>query len=123
MRILLWLLPVADVFYLKRILNFYQRCGVEIPLKHAKIGLLERWIGYLPVGFVGGCFLGLKALLIYLVILFPAGLLEFYLMSRGTRPWSFFKAKARGTVAKIFLLEAYNASSYFMLGVGLGMLL
>jgi hypothetical protein len=53
-RVLLWLLPVVDVFKLKDIMRYYRSLGVKVPDRHARLGLLERWIGYLPGGFVMG---------------------------------------------------------------------
>ncbi len=122
MKILLWLLPFVDIFRLPQIIEFYRGWGVEIPPKHAKGGLVERLAGYLPVGVVSGYFLGTTSLLLLLLVLPFAGGLEFYLMLRGFRPWTFFKGKPRILVLKVFLLEAYNASAYFMLGVMLGIL-
>jgi hypothetical protein len=121
-KIFFWLLPFVDIFRLPQIVDFYRGWGVEIPLRHAKAGLVERLVGYLPVGVVGGHFLGATALLLFLLALPLAGGPEFYLMSRGFRPWTFFRGKPRILVLKVFLLEAYNASAYFMLGVMLGIL-
>jgi len=119
-KILLWLLPVADVFCLGKILNFYRKWGVEIPIAHARVGLVERWVGYLPVGTVAGYYLGLDSLLLFLGVAPMAGALEFLLMCKGVRPWSFFKGKPRKVVAKVFLLEAYNCFAYFVLGMFIG---
>ena len=122
-RILLWLLPVVDVFAIRRILEHYRSLGVRIPWGHANAGLVERWVGYLPAGFVIGRFVGfVPALLIVLGILALVGPIEFYLMSRGTRPWRFFKGKDQKLVAKIFLLEGYNVIGYYLLGAALGAL-
>jgi hypothetical protein len=121
-KILFWLLPFVDIFRLPRIIDFYRGWGVEIPPRHAKAGLVERLVGYLPVGMLSGHFLGAAALLLFLLVLPAAGGAEFYLMSKGFRPWTFFRGKPRILVFKIFLLEAYNAFAYFTLGVGLGIL-
>jgi hypothetical protein len=120
-RILLWLLPVVDVFTIQRVLEYYRSLGARIPWGHAKAGLVERWVGYLPVGFIIGRFGGFAlAFLIVLGILALVGPIEFYLMSKGTRPWRFFKGKDQKLVAKIFLLEGYNAIGYYLLGAALG---
>lgn len=77
----------------------------------------------MPAGFIIGWFAGfLTALLLVLGILALLGPLEFYLMSRGVRPWRFFKGKKLKFVAKIFLLEGYNAIGYYLLGAALGTL-
>ena len=116
-RILLWLLPVVDVFALRRILKCYHSLGIQVPWSHAKVGVIERWIGYLPAGFVIGWFAGVwMALLIAFVVLALLGPIEFYLMCRGVRPWRFFKQKPTKLVAKIFLLEGYNAIGYYLFG-------
>ena len=123
-RILLWLLPVADVFFIRRIQAHYRKLGVPVPDKHMVLGLVERWIGYLPAGFVVGLIFGfwtsLKILLIAFCISAPP---EFYLMARGNPPWRFFKNRPARTIAKIFLLEGYNAAGYYLLGAALGSLL
>jgi hypothetical protein len=120
-RILLWLLPVVDVFTLRRVVKYYSSLGVQVPWSHAKAGLVERWVGYLPVGFLIGRLMGfVPALLIVLGVLATVGPIEFYLMSRGVRPWRFFKGKDRKLVAKIFLLEGYNVIGYYLLGAALG---
>lgn len=122
--ILLWLLPVADVFGLRRILAYYSSLGVRVPPRHARYGLLERWVGYMPAGFVIGWFVGgWMALLIILAVLALMGPVELYLMWRGVRPWNFFRGKPRSAVTKIFLLEGYNAAGYFLLGALIGALL
>jgi hypothetical protein len=121
LRILLWLLPVVDVFTLRRVVEYYGSLGVQVPWSHAKAGLVERWVGYLPVGFLIGRLMGfVPALLIVLGVLAVVGPIEFYLMSRGVRPWRFFKGKDRKLVAKIFLLEGYNVVGYYLLGAALG---
>lgn len=75
----------------------------------------------MPAGFVIGRFVGfVPALLIVLVILALVGPIELYLMSRGTRPWRFFRGKDKKLVVKIFLLEGYNAIGYYLLGAALG---
>jgi len=122
-RILLWLLPIADIFCLNKILDFYRHWGVGIPLSHAKAGLIERWVGYFPVGIAAGYYLGIYAILLFLAVLPFAGGLELYLMCRGIRPWVFFKGKPKSVVARIFLLEAYNCFAYFVLGVTVGILI
>jgi len=122
-QILLWLLPIVDVFTIQRILRYYRSFGVRIPWGHAKAGLIERWIGYLPAGFVIGWFAGFwMAFLIAFVILAIVGPVEFYLMYRGIRPWRFFKRSPPQLVAKIFLLEGYNAIGYYSLGALLGLM-
>lgn len=124
LQILFWLLPVVDVFAIQRILKYYRSLGVRIPWGHAKISLIERWIGYLPAGFIIGWFAGFPlAVLLVLGVLATFGPIELYLMIRGVRPWKFFKRKSPKFVAKIFLLEGYNAISYFVLGAAIGALL
>jgi len=86
-QILLWLLPIVDVFAIRQILRYYSSFGVRVPWSHAKAGLIERWVGYLPAGFVIGWFLGFwMALLIAFVILAIVGPIELYLMHRGVKP-------------------------------------
>jgi len=122
-QILLWLLPIVDVFTIRRVLKYYRSFGVLVPWGHAKAGLVERWVGYLPVGFVIGRFTGfILALLLVLWVLALIGPIELYLMIRGVRPWRFFKEKDPKFVAKIFLLEGYNAIGYYLLGAALGTL-
>jgi hypothetical protein len=122
-RVLVWLLPVVDVFTLRRILEYYRSLGIRVPWGHAKAGLIERWVGYMPAGFIVGWFLGfVPALLLILAILAVLGPIELYLMSKGVRPWSFFKEKPIKLVAKIFLLEGYNVISYYLLGTALAVL-
>ena len=119
--ILLWLLPVADVFGLRKILAHYSSLGVRVPVRHAYYGLVERWVGYMPAGIVLGWLVGFwTALLIILAVLALMGPVELYLMWRGVRPWRFFRGKPRGAVTKIFLLEGYNAAGYFLLGAVIG---
>ena len=97
--------------------------GIDIPWSHAKAGLVERWVGYLPAGIIIGRFAGFwLALLIVLVLFAVVGPIELYLMRRGTRPWRFFRSKNPRDVAKIFLLEGYNAIGYYLLGAALGAL-
>ncbi|MFQ6130194.1 MAG: hypothetical protein ACE5OT_05260 [Candidatus Hadarchaeaceae archaeon] len=116
-QILVWLLPIVDVFAIRRIMRYYSSFGVRIPWSHAKTGLIERWVGYLPAGFVIGWFAGFwMALLTVFIILAIVGPIEFCLMYRGVRPWRFFKGKPPKLVAKIFLLEGYNAIGYYLLG-------
>jgi len=62
------------------------------------------------------------ALLVAFTILAIVGPIELYLMYRGVRPWKFFKGKPPKLVAKIFLLEGYNAIGYFLLGALLALL-
>ena len=122
-QILLWLLPIVDVFAIRQILRYYSSFGVRVPWGHAKTGLIERWVGYLPAGFVIGWFAGFwMALLIVFIILAIVGPIELYLMYRGVRPWRFFKGKPPKLVAKIFLLEGYNAIGYYLLGALLALL-
>ena len=122
-RILVWLLPVVDVLTIRRILRYYKSLGVRVPWDHAKKGLVERWIGYMPIGFIIGWFTGFwTALLIALTVLVILGPVELYLMCRGVRPWKFFKRRPSKVVAKIFLLEGYNAIGYFLLGAALAAL-
>lgn len=123
LRILVWLLPVVDVLILRRIVWYYRSIGVRVPWSHAKAGLAERWAGYLPVGFIIGRFVGfLSALLLVAGVLLAVGPIEFHLMAQGVRPWRFFKGKSRRLVARIFLLEGYNAIGYYLLGAALGAL-
>ena len=117
-RVLVWLLPIVDVFALRNILAYYSSMGVEIPPVHAKLALAERWLGYLPVGFVACWFLGpLASALIALAMLVLVGPIELCLMFWGSRPWKFLARKPRRVVAKIFLLENYNLLAYYALGV------
>jgi len=117
MSVLLWLLPVVDVFALKRILKYYSSLGVRVPWSHAKAGVVERWIGYMPAGFVISWVAGFRtAFLIALATLAIIGPVEFYLMCRGVWPWKFFAQKPIKSTAKIFLLEGYNAIGYYLLG-------
>lgn len=123
-RVLFWLLPVVDIFALKRILKYYKSLRVRVPWGHAKAGMIERLVGYLPAGFILGWFAGfVLALLLVLATLAVLGPIELYLMSRGVRPWRFFKGKPFKLVAKIFLLEGYNVLGYFLLGALLALLL
>ncbi|KXA89805.1 hypothetical protein AKJ57_04860 [candidate division MSBL1 archaeon SCGC-AAA259A05] len=116
-RIFFWLLPVIDVFELKRILSYYSSLGINIPKRHAQYGMLERWIGYLPAGLVLGMLLDLKMVFIIIAGIFAlVGPAEFYLMYRGVGPWKFFRGKSWTVVSKIFLMEAYNAIGYYILG-------
>jgi hypothetical protein len=124
MCVLLWLLPVVDVFALRRILKYYSSLGVQVPWSHAKAGVIERWIGYMPAGFIVSWVAGFRAaFLIALAILGLIGPVEFYLMCRGVRPWKFFARKPVKSTAKIFLLEGYNAIGYYLLGATLAALL
>ena len=117
-RILFWLLPIVDVFALRKILAYYGSKGVEIPRRHAKLALVERWFGYLPVGFAASWFLGpLVSALIALAVLVFFGPIELYLMVRGSRPWKFLAQKPQKLVTEIFLLESYNLLAYYALGV------
>ena len=76
-RILVWLLPIVDVFALRNILAYYSSVGVEIPPAHAKLGMVERWLGYLPVGLAACWFLGpLASALIALAVLVFVGPIE-----------------------------------------------
>ena len=116
-RILLWLLPVVDVFALEKILAYYSSLGVTIPRRHAYYGMIERWVGYLPAGFVICWCVGFwAAFIIGFAVLAVVGPTEFYLMHAGIQPWGFFRKKSWGLVAKIFLLEGYNAVGYYLLG-------
>jgi len=123
LQVLLWLLPIVDVFALKRILKYYRSLGGHVPWGHAKLGVIERWAGYMPAGFIIGWFAGFRiALAIIFVILALLGPIELHLMCRGAWPWKFFKRKPSKLVAKIFLLEGYNAVGYYLLGVALAVL-
>ena len=123
LQLLLWLLPVIDVFALRRILKYYRSLGIRVPWGHAKAGVVERWVGYLPAGFVIGWFAGFwMALLIAFAILAFLGPVELYLMYRGVRPWRFFKRRPLELVTKIFLLEGYNAIGYYLFGALLALL-
>ena len=94
-----------------------------MPWGHAKAGVVERWVGYLPAGFVIGWFAGFwMALLIAFAILAFLGPVELYLMYRGVRPWRFFKRRPLELVTKIFLLEGHNAIGYYLLGALLALL-
>lgn len=119
-RLLLWLLPIVDIFTLKNCLKAYRKIGVDVPLRHAELGMVERLLGYLPAGFVIGHFSGfLLSLLLILILFSVVGPVEFFLMKRGCPPWKFFKEKRTSTVAKIFLLEGYNAIGYYLLGAAI----
>ena len=123
MQLLLWLLPVIDVFALRRILKYYRSLGIRVPWGHAKAGVVERWVGYLPAGFVIGWFAGFWiALLIAFAILAFLGPVELYLMYKGVRPWRYFKRRPLKLVTKIFLLEGYNAIGYYLFGALLALL-
>ncbi len=123
LQILLLLLPDVDVLEIRRILRYDRSLGVQGPWGHAKAGLVERWVGYLSAGFVLGRLAGfIPALLLMLAVLAVLGPVELYLMIKGVRPWKFFQGKDPKFVAKIFLLEGYNAVGYFLLGAGLGAL-
>lgn len=123
LQVLLWLLPIVDAFALRRILKYYRSLGIRVPWSHAKAGLIERWVGYLPAGFIIGRFTGfIPALLLMLAVLAVLGPVELYLMIKGVRPWRFFKGKDPRFVAKIFLLEGYNAMGYYLLGAALAVL-
>ena len=117
MIILLWLLPVVDVFALKRILGYYRSLGVRVPWIHAKAGVIERWVGYMPAGFGLSWLAGVwTTFLMAFAILAFLGPVELYLMYRGVWPWKFFKQKPLKLTTKIFLLEGYNAIGYYLLG-------
>lgn len=114
---MLWLLPIIDVFALKQIVTYYRSLGVRVPISHAKLGTVERWVGYLPAGFIICWFSDfLTALLLILFVLAVIDPLELYLMNRGVRPWRFLKRKPPKLVTKIFLFEGYNAIGYYLLG-------
>lgn len=122
--IFLWLLPVVDVFKLGDILSYYSTLSVNVPRKHAQYGMLERWIGYLPVGFVLCWILNFwMVIIIAIITLAIVGPIELYLMYRGVGPWKFFRGKPLGVVTKIFLLEAYNVVGYFLLGAIIGLMI
>jgi hypothetical protein len=117
-KILLWLLPVVDVFALRHILKYYRSVGISVPWKHVKLGMIERWAGYMPAGFIMGWFAGFWiALAMIFATLAFLGPIEFYLMCCGVRPWKFFKRKPPKLTAKIFLLEGYNAVGYYIFGL------
>jgi len=117
MLILLWLLPVIDVFALKRILEYYRSLGVQVPWGHAKAGVIERWVGYMPAGFVISWIVGFRlAFLVIFAVFALLGPVELYLMYRGVWPWKFFRQKPFKSTAKIFLLEGYNVIGYYLLG-------
>jgi len=81
--------------------------------------MIERWVGYMPAGFIIGWFAGFWiALAIMFAILALLGPIELYLMCRGVKPWKFFKKPSK-LVAKIFLLEGYNAIGYYLLGAAM----
>ena len=115
---MLWLLPVVDIFALHQILMYYSSMGVEIPPSHARLALLERWLGYLPVGFAACWFLSpsVSALIALAVFVF-VGPIELRLMLCGSRPGQFLARKPRKVAAKIFMLESYNLFAYYALGV------
>jgi hypothetical protein len=118
LRLLLWFLPVVDLFTLPRILAYYEGRGILVPRSHARLAMLERWAGYLPAGFLLGRWLRpLPSLLLFLFALLLAGPLEVFLMWRGRAPWRFLKGKGGKLLAGVFLLEGYNALGYFSLGL------
>jgi len=120
---MLWLLPVVDVFAIRRILEEYSSMGVDVPWGHARVGLVEKWAGYMLVGFIASWFVGFKLASAFILLAAAIALPpEFYLMSRGVKPWSFFKGKPAKVVAKIFLLECYNVFCYYLLGAALAAL-
>ena len=123
LQLFFWLLPVVDVFALKRIVAYYRSLGIRVPMSHARLGTVERWVGYLPVGFIICWFSSfLTALLLILFVLAVIGPFELYLMHRGVRPWRFLKQTPSKLVAKIFMLEGYNAIGYYLLGALLALL-
>ncbi|MBS3815514.1 MAG: hypothetical protein KGY45_03000 [Hadesarchaea archaeon] len=124
LKIFYFLLPIIDVFKLDRILNYYSSLGVKIPYNHARNGLIERWIGYLPASFILSWVIDLQTTLIIITITFLiVGPIELYLMYLGIGPWKFFKEKSISVVSRIFLLETYNVVLYLILGVILGFLI
>jgi hypothetical protein len=121
LRVLFWQLPIVDVFALRRILKYYRSLGIRVPEKHAKVGLVERWVGYLPVGFVLSQLLGFGLTLAIMLLVFAVlGPLELWLMLRGTTPWKFFAGAEPETVVRIFVLEFYNVMGYYLMGALLG---
>lgn len=123
-RVLLWELPVADVFAVRKIVGYYRGLGVRVPWGHVKVGMVERWVGYLPAGLVLGAAVGLAVAVQAVIFGFSLAVaVELPLMMRGKWVWKFFREKDPDVVAKIFLLEGFNAVGYFFLGVALGILL
>lgn len=122
-RLLLWFLPVVDLFAMGRILGYYAERGIFVPRSHALLATVERWAGYLPAGFLLGRWLGpLKAFSLFLLAMLFAGPLEVLLMRRGRAPWRFLRGKGGKLLVEVFLLEGYNALGYFMLGAVMGSL-
>ncbi len=121
--LLLWFLPVVDLLAMEKILRYYAEKGVLVPRSHAKLAMLERWVGYLPAGFLLGRWLGaLRALSLFLLGVLLGGPVEVLLMWRGKTPWPFLRGKGGKLLVRIFLLEGYNVLGYFALGLLLGVL-
>ncbi|MEM2866157.1 MAG: hypothetical protein QW098_03340 [Candidatus Hadarchaeales archaeon] len=121
--LLLWFLPVVDLFAMGRILGYYAGRGVRVPRSHARLAMVERWVGYLPAGFLVGRWLGpLGALSLFLLGMLLAGPLEVLLMWKGRGPWRFLRGRGGRLLVWIFLLEGYNALGYFAVGILLGIL-
>jgi hypothetical protein len=123
LRLLLWFLPVVDLFTLPRILAYYKGKRILVPRSHAKLAMVERWAGYLPAGLLLGRWLGPPmSLLLFLFGLLLAGPPELFLMGRGRGPWGFLRGKGEKLLVGVFLLEGYNALGYFSLGLLLSLL-
>jgi hypothetical protein len=123
-RILLWLLPIVDIVTLEKIIRYYRSLNVRIPTRHAKLAMLERWVGYLPVGFIISWFIGFwAALLVFLAVFAVLGPVELYLMIHAIPPWEFFKGNSKKIITTVFLLESYNVIGYYLLGVLLAWLI
>jgi len=123
LKLLLWFLPVVDLFTLPRILGYYAARGIRVPRPHALLAMVERWAGYLPLGLLLGRWLGpLPSLLLFLAGMGLGGPLELLLMRRGRTPWGFLRGKEGTLLLRVFLLEGYNALGYFSLGLLLSLL-
>ena len=86
--------------------------------------MLERPLGYLPLGFILSYFLGWSsAVLVLVVCVLVGGPVEVYMMRRAMSPWRFLRGVPSEVITPIALLEIYNIVGYFLLGVALGALL
>lgn len=118
--LLLWLLPVIDLAFQRRILAYYASIGIHIPRRHARTATLERLLGYLPVGFIISHFLGwLFAVFVLAVVMVVGGPIEIYMMRRAMFPWRFLRGVQSEVITPVALLEMYNCAGYFLLGVAL----
>ena len=98
-------------------MRYYSSLGVKVPRAHVRLAMLERWAGYIPVGFFACRVLGFSiSLLIFFGVLSIFGPIELFVMMKGFGPWRFMSKKPPRTVVKVFALESYNTLGYFLLG-------